>query len=352
MSCPAVRIAALALLIGLALPGTAQAQNPAVYRVELILVEQDAQQFDRRPAATPLDFTSTPDPLQTRQLAAEVERLLPLVRDTLEPLSGDPPANTAEIHSEGSSTRTTVERWLENEVETIRPAPDLWTAPPGPSAEMQRAWQRLSNSADFRPLSWTGWFQTAPRGRAGRSQRVHDGRVIDRSRSLSVPRPLMHPDLSFVPELQRPGVPRMLSSLFGLQATTEARYRLDGEASLRQRQFLHLSLNLVWQEPNPLADPNLPTPDDATASMRPIAEKPGSAIAFGDEDVILPWLQHRLRDARVIRPDRFEYFDAGRFGVLARVTRFRQEVREPEPVETTVPSPGAAAPARDVPSGS
>ncbi|MDT8439157.1 MAG: CsiV family protein [Wenzhouxiangellaceae bacterium] len=332
------RLIALALL-AIGLPTAAAAQNDstlAVYRVELILVEHSGAS-DARAADEPLDFRANPDPLSARAQAEAARRMregLPRLPGSLvaEPETDDPPRH-----------------WLENADESIAPAPLLWTAPDAPSSAMAAAWQRLQRAADFSPLAWTGWYQTAPRGRAGRAQRVHDQVVVQRLSSIEPGRALLHPNLSFVPELWLPGMPAVLDSLFGPRSPDSVIYRIDGEAGFRQRQFLHLDLNLVWQEPTaaPFSDAPAPTMGLPDATDAQIA-------AAGDRAQEPAWQLHRLRDSRSVRHGRYEYFDGSRFGVLAYITRFEQKFAAPKPEPAAAPEAAAAAapdPGPDTPAG-
>ena len=104
--------------------------------------------------------------------------------------------------------------------------------------------------------------------------------------------------------------------------------RLDGTLALVQRQFLHADLDLRWrsvvQRP---AAPDAPT--DARIG------------ATADDDRDPPQFEvHRLQQSRVIRTDRWEYFDSQRFGVLLRITELDplEPLPPPEPERAEDPS--------------
>ncbi|MEX0915059.1 MAG: CsiV family protein, partial [Wenzhouxiangellaceae bacterium] len=100
---------------------------------------------------------------------------------------------------------------------------------------------------------------------------------------------------------------------------------------LRQRQFLHLDLDLVWQ---------VPARAPADRASRGRREPP---VGMSTDRAENEWLLHRLRQSRIVRPGRLEYFDSSLFGVLVRIERFEQVVPAIEQPEPEPETPGQDA---------
>jgi hypothetical protein len=289
---PSILASLLAGLL-LALPALAQTPGelPPVYRVELIVFEHVDGRSDQRPAAEPLDFTAALDPNALAVFASALDdhlqslaAILPTL--TLPPRSG--PGAPALVRSD----------------EQIQPVPRDYTAIEL-SPTMQRALARLEASPAQLPVATRAWYQGA--GHAARTApvRVHDAEVVAIHQPPTPSRPLFLPQLGPVLGRDLP---------FESIPMQRPIHRIDGTVRLRRTQFLRLELDLVLQQP--------PGDDDAAASDP-------------------RWQLHRLQQARAIRPDRFEYFDSSRFGVLARITEFERiepEI-EPEPVIPPVVEP-------------
>lgn len=182
--------------------------------------------------------------------------------------------------------------------ETSWNRPRAWQIPEQLSPTMARALQRLEDSGSFQPVASHAWYQ--PVDHDSPRVRVHDDEIVHEQR----------------PEIA-PGITRVFDQTAPEDDTGEVEpepqpvrhYRLDGSARLVQRQFMHLELDLEWREP-------------ATTLV-------GSA---GIEDAP-QWLVHRLKDSRIIRPDRLEYFDSAWVGVIVRVEEVQRagEAEREEP---------------------
>lgn len=285
-------------------------EYPPVYRVELIVFEHVGGGSDRRRAAGPVDFTARLNPLVVARANDAVDEALAMLRTGALPMLPDPNAAGDDAPR------------LTSQSETLVPIPPPFAALARLSGPTGRALDRLVGSAAHQPVATRAWIQLAARGRAGPPVRIHDATPVTTlppARGL----PPFFPSWLALPagasedgerRLFRPAPPRL------------AIYRLDGTARLRRRQFLHLDLDLVWQQREPAVGP------------RP------AAAADTDPRHPQPWLLHRLRQSRVVEPGRLEYFDSSRFGVLALVTRFEQVVPEPEEAAETVVPEAAASP--------
>lgn len=280
-------------------------EYPPVYRVEVIVFSHADGRSDRTRSAAPVDFTDRLDPLLVARANDTAER-------QLAGLAGALPV--ARIPAESDETTP----WLETDEETLRPIPPVYSALGDLSRPMQRAMDRLLDAPEYNPLTARAWVQLARRGRPTVAMRIHDQSVVD----------LIEPDddRSLVP------VPHVLP--FGplVEAPPPALdiYQLDGTLRLRQRQFLHLDLDLVWQtRERALTERVMPENDPSAESGRPEV----------DDDS--EWLLHRLRQSRIVEPGRLEYFDSSLYGVLVRIERFEQVVPE---VEAPDPDPAGSNP--------
>jgi len=300
--------------LGLALFSVASAQVetdadlPPVYRVEVIVVLHTGGQSDARRTAAPIDYLAALDPrwvAHAWMLAESHRQWLKQALPMLPP--GREPVDPARLPA------------LANDQETLRPAPPRFAARPRLSGSMARALERLQGAAAFEPIAWRSWFQTAPRRRAMPTVRIHDDQVIDY-------RPASPTGAGFPLFLDRVRVPVKFEdqapvgfTILAEPSFAQPQYRLDGQIGLRRRQFLHAELDLTWQVPAEpgIDDRQIPEPDQAE------------------------WLTHRLVQSRIIRPDRLEYFDSARFGVLLLVTGFQQIEPEPELAPAPAPKPPA-----------
>ena len=289
-----------------------KAQQPEpgtpIYRVEVVLVKHANGQSDRRPAEELDDFSDLIDPLRrARALAAEAawqerqrELELELALEQV-PIDPDDPrlamevieALDALVEADGEGAAIPAEAATEaDEDAPIGPIlPETFLQLEELSATMADAWRRLSASGQFQPLSWRAWYQPLSRQQPSPQVRVHDDEII-RIRW-------------FNPEQMLPSLPLdPLSRSFDLNAyLPESDYRLDGSFRLRQRQFMHVELDLVWREP---AEPSFGPLDSAFLNT-------------ADYEI------HRLLQSRTVRTDRLEYFDSALFGVLVLIQRWEPE---------------------------
>lgn len=305
------RVAGLALLLASASLSAQQAASPesgainypSVYRVEVVVFSHTAGRSDQGRSARPANFTEWLDPLLVARANDMAERQLAILAGVLPvaPIPGEIDESTRRLESSG---------------QTIRPIPPLYSALGDLSSPIQRALDRLLDAPEYDPITARAWIQLAGRGRPTATMRIHDKTIVD----------LIEPgdDQSRVEE-----PPWVETPQAGL-----AIYRLDGTLRLRQRQFLHLDLDLVWQsQARAVPDRMRPTDEASTASNRP-------EIADGE------WQLHRLKQSRIVRPGRLEYFDSSLFGVLVWIERFEQvvpEIEVPEPDPATSSSPDSAA---------
>jgi len=279
-------------------------EYPPVYRVEVLVFRHADGRSDRIRSAAPTDFTEQLDPLLLARANHSAERELARLAAVL-PVAPLP----------GEIDQTTP--WLEAEEQILRPIPPVYSALGDLSGPIRRAMDRLIDAPEYEPVLARAWIQLAGRGRSTAAVRIHDQTVVetiepDDDRSL-VPVPHVLP---FGPLVEIP--PPALDI-----------YQLDGTLRLRQRQFLHLDLDLVWQQrARALPDRMMPPSGQSGPTAR------GPEAAGGE------WQLHRLQQSRIVEPGRLEYFDSSLFGVLVRIDRFAQVVPEIE-----APEPAPAAPA-------
>lgn len=272
-------------------------EYPPVYRAEVIVFRHSDGRSDRIRSFAPADFTDRLDPLLVARANDYAERELSGLA-TMLPVARIP----------GEVDETTP--WLESEDQMLRPIPPVYSELGELSGQIQRTVDRLLDAPEYDSVSARAWIQRVRRGQPTAAARIHDRNIVA----------LIEPEDTrrLVP------VPHMLP--FGLLEKTPPRarnvYRLDGTLRLRRRQFLHLDLDLVWQEPARALAQRLPADNSAVAGKSEGAE---------DE-----WMLHRLQQSRIVEPGRMEYFDSSLFGVLVKIERFEQVVPEIE-----VPSPPA-----------
>jgi hypothetical protein len=307
------------LLVGTSLPAQQSASPEAeaeaveyspVYRVEVIVFRHVDGRSDRIRSAAPVDFTDQLDPLVVARANDIAERQLAVLAEGL------PVARIPEEIDESTPR-------LETDEQTLRPIPPVYSTLGDLSRPIQRAMDRLLDAAEYDPVMARAWIQLVGRGRAVAAMRIHDQTVVDviepdANRSLV---PVPHA-LPFGPSMETP--PPALNI-----------YRLDGTVRLRQRQFLHLDLDLVWQTRAPRLADRMPPAD------MPAAAIDGTQAGEGE------WQLHRLQQSRIVKPGRLEYFDSSLFGVLVRIERFAQIVPE---IKAREPDP--AAPAANPPESS
>lgn len=288
------------------------ADHPPVYRVDVIVFRHVGGESDRLQQSEPVDFSGVLDPL----LVARANRYADIAgRSMFDALPIDASTDGPLAYLESGSTR-------------LSPAPPPYAALGSMSAPMQRAFERLIDSADHEPVLARSWTQTAGSRRATPPLRLHDQAVVaTRASRRPVAPPWIPVDLRIPAAVADDGRIRF-RRLFRPRPPRLELFRLDGSARFRQRQFLHLDLDLVWQERR--RDPRPPGPFTAE---RPAAD---GAPANVEQE----WIVHRLRQSRVVSTQRLEYFDSSLFGVLASVQRFEKVVPEPKSAPTP-PDPSA-----------
>ncbi|MBY6205400.1 CsiV family protein [Halomonas denitrificans] len=334
--------------------GEARAQSndaPTEYRVEVLVVEPVDGRSDDWPVDAPGRFDGALDP----RVVAEAGPLLAPAWSALaapgvpipQPLA-ERTGRVALDESEDDSDAGTPDEAYRT---LTRPAMFAALEPlPAGLAELR---ERVADSGEFEPVTALAWLQPAGRPRRPGPIRVHDDVVVDRR-----PVPPTNPD-RVAREAESPvrsPVDRRNAAIDSNErlvppegsARTGPAFRLDGSLALVRRQFLHAELDLHWQTPVRRLGELRPGVD----SMRLAPNDAGSADG---------WRVHRLRQSRVIRPDRWEYFDSERFGVLLRVTELDPLLPLPPPEpppavdggidagprpQSGAPSPDTAEPAR------
>lgn len=193
------------------------------------------------------------------------------------------------------------------------------------SQRMEGVWQRLRNSKGYRPLVYTSWVQNnidyyPP-------FRIHDEVIVDTQ--IRSPGNVVVANL----EVQDP-----------LKAYRNDFYRLDGSAQLRLSRFLHINLNLEYRVPAAVrarqnmvfdqsggTETNLADARTAPESIRTAASTvPETDLA--DHDV------YRLKQSRLVKTDRLQYFDSPWFGALVLVIPIAAEPVATEPVQLGLPN--------------
>lgn len=253
-------------------------------RVEVLVFQYNNGQPDAWPVVRLEDFSALPDPRQRALLAAWTARY----RDPDEIDEGadagldDWPGLETDAQfgfdAPSASDTEAVARVVAMEQDHRGPVwPELFVHDTQLSATMRRARDRLDNSPAHEILSVTTWLQPLERRSPAPAVRVRDDSPI--SLAWLSPDPIPY---RIDPELNAPE--RLPSGIF----------RLDGSVRIRQRQFRHAELNLVWSER--------------------FGAPPGIAAADADQFVI-----HRLQQSRPIQLGRLEYFDSPWIGALILV---------------------------------
>jgi len=275
------------------------AEGTPYYRVEVIVLTHSAGRSDQRLAQTPDNYSRLIDPLKQARIARLTEE------------------QTGETEGiDESDTQRTVDALTALELLPEPIQPELPVVPVYPQAyvnldqlspTMRDAWRRLENSGEFQPRSWRAWHQPVVRNRVSPPVRVHDEQIVRLDRLAVTP-------------LGRP-LPIASTTEQGIDVADllpRSDYRLDGSVRLRQRQFMHLELDLVWREPV--------EPEPVVGPLR------------FDVTPVGGFHQHRLNQSRAIRPGRLEYFDSNWLGVLVLIEPWEA----PEPAPEARPS-GAQA---------
>lgn len=277
----------VALLALIALPLHLGAADELV-RVEVLVFKHANGQSDRWPAQRLEDFSALPDPRQRALLAAWTARQLASPEaDRNEAAGADHSAEDLPEPGEDSPTippRPTVAPLA---AEGLGPTwPAQFVHEDRLSANMQRAFERLQSSPTHEVLSVTTWLQPLDRRRTAPAVRVRDDTPVAVTWLEPVSLPFSIDTGLTTPE-------RLPQSI----------YRLDGSVRIRQRQFRHADLDLIWSERRP--------------------QQPLAAPAAGAEFEI-----HRMRLSRPIQLGRVEYFDSPWLGVLMLVEPWQAPLPE------------------------
>lgn len=299
----AVVTATVVVAAGALLTDRAHAQSydaPTEYRIEVLVVEPVDYRSDDWPVDMPGRYDGALDP---RVVAETATRLAPAWSAVVAP--GVPiPQPLAERKGRVVLDDDSAPQDPDDAYRTLtRPA--LFTALeplPGSLAELR---VRLADSGEFEPVTALAWLQPAGRPRQPAPIRIHDDVVVDRE---AVPDPAIDRNEAMTGD----------GAGDGSAQQWRLSYRLDGSLALVRRQFLHAELDLQWQ-----------VPVQRLGELAPGA----STMRIGPNDAASAdgWRVHRLRQSRVIRPDRWEYFDSERFGVLLRVTELDPLLPLPPP---------------------
>lgn len=275
-------ILALALLVS----PLAQAR---LFLVEVIVIGHPDGRSDQRASDELRDFSQLIDPVWIARLTAEMsadnEAGPGNAPSTADPGQPNELAEPAEQRPAQRPTGRLIEsgmpvdlaHWLEQGA-TLYPVTFSNQISLGP--EMSRAWQRIDNNPGFEALAWRAWVQPVERGQRSPAVRIHDQHVIggNWAAMFDLPEGLVAP-------------------------WPQSHFRLDGSLRLVQRQFLHAEIDLDWRLP--ISGGNIDAPPPLLASHR--------------------YRVHRLEQSRTVRPDRIEYFDSSRVGVLLRIQRWDPE---------------------------
>lgn len=265
---------------------SAGAAGEDLVRVEVLVFTHQGGQSDRWPVSTLPDFSALIDPRSRAESAEWSARDLTTEEPGEEPESPDlEPAETIPEFGHpvtGPSLAPTDaipgDLTAPGEEEPPGPAwPETFVHEDALSTTMQRAFDRLRASREHEVLSVTRWIQPLSRQAPATPVRVRDDTPVHIEWMQTLPSPVAFD--------QR---------LLGLTRPPVAQYRLDGSIRVRQRQFRHVDLDLVWSEP-------------------------GASPPFGAPLEESAYKIHRLQQSRPIRLERLEYFDSAWLGVLILV---------------------------------
>ena len=275
-------------ILGLALLLSPDA-HARLFLVEVIVVGHPDGRADQRVSDELRDFTPLLDPLWIAGLRVETtpeindELAEGLLLDDLTVSNDQNETIQAEHQDESGPAQSTIGhlteyrmpddlgKWLEQGAPVF---PVTFSQQPALSREMNQAWQRINNNPGFEALAWRAWIQPVERGQPSPAVRIHDETVIggNWAGAFELPEGLIAP-------------------------WPQSHFRLDGSLRLVQRQFLHAELDFDWRLPANYGDTDQPPVLLANHRYR----------------------VHRLEQSRTIRPDRMEYFDSSRIGVLLKI---------------------------------
>ncbi len=278
-----------AMLLGMPQAAVAD-DSPPIVRVEVIVLLHLDGQSDRYRLEQAADLSALTDPLlNARQSAWPAPDIEPDPDEY--PTEPDWDQISETLHLDLPEAVSDV-------METITHPPDPVEAlqvlyPPAYvnldrlGTEMRSAWDRLERSSGHQALAWRAWYQPLSRQVPSETIRMHDDHLMN-IHWLELERLLGQPvDAND----SGPGL-GLIAAL-----TPPVHYRLDGSLRIRQRQFTHADIDLVWHEP-------------LQTGPGPLAPE---HLAPGGFDI------HRIRQSRTIRSGRMEYFDSNWLGVLIRI---------------------------------
>lgn len=252
----------------LAITSVSAEQVEPHYRVEVLVFVHADGRSDARDTGKLEDFTDLLDP---ERRARETSR----------------PDEEGEDREEIRAAMELLDTLAEIEQREIMPELPAWPEPflalDVLSERMRDARNRIDRNPDYDLLAWRAWHQPLSSDRAPTRVRLHDGRVLD---------------VDWI-ELTPTGVPALTAGERDA-LMPEWHYRLDGGIRLRQRQFMHLDVDLHWRVP--------------ARSQPDFVSMPGPLRPEAPRFEV-----HRLTQSRTVRPDRLEYFDSAWLGVLVLI---------------------------------
>jgi len=260
----------------------ALADNKTIYRVDVVVFSHLTGEADERFAPTPVDFGDYLDPNANSRAAAWTTRPDAEELSDEERSRRDALATLDQLRALENSGRSAEGRFRGGPLFPIE-----WSGMDAMTPAMTSAWERLSTSGRHQPLVWRSWYQSLEANDRGRWIRLHGGGLMALdwlAQEVGDPEYLENFD---------PGpYPFLLS---------RSKHELDGIVRLRQRQFLHVDLDLTWQQP--------------VAAAPFVLKEP-----WHDPEGVL---MHKFAQSRSVRPGRIEYFDSSWLGVLVRVEEWR-----------------------------
>ncbi|MGY6554514.1 MAG: CsiV family protein [Wenzhouxiangella sp.] len=240
-------------------------------RVEVLVFKHGNGQADRWPVDQLDDFSALLDPRERARLASWSAR----------PPGLTEPSTDADADRQASASPTATALSAGAHDGRSPEWPLRFVHDDQLSTNMQRALDRLRASANHEVLSVTSWLQPLDRRRTSPAVRIRDDRPIQVDWQRPTNTALGFAGALAAPEQMPPSI-----------------YRLDGSVRIRQRQFRHAELNLVWAESRAQA-------------------APGAFASTSEFEV------HRLRQSRPIQFGRIEYFDSPWIGALILVETWR-----------------------------
>lgn len=180
------------------------------------------------------------------------------------------------------------------------PLPDALRFLPAPpdTRTLGEARDRLERSPRYRPILRMAWRQRVGAFRDPLPVRVHGGAELGR----------LPPEAVTATTLTRPGLEEDGRKAADPRAIEE----VDGTVSLVRGRYLHLNVDLVFREP------------------RGSLVTPGAVPAREDAGPYAAYPTWHIAERREIQPDKLQYFDHRRFGVIAVVTPWLAPITGPE----------------------